>query len=159
MKVSPFAKSQTKYQEAARKQELERVQQENQMLREQLKRSATQIQMANQQMRSLKQRYLSLVNELSVREKAAEEISRLALKEANQIIETARGNADLIVKEAMTNAKGVFIEISRLSKETSVAKQDIQGKLDNMSDMLDSFQIPEIPNLSLLAKKDSDEKQ
>ena len=30
-------------------------------------------------------------------EKAAEEISRLALKEANVIIETAQGNADLII--------------------------------------------------------------
>ena len=161
MRPSRFLRKQDSYARLNRDEELERAQAENRELKEQLVRYQTQIKAANEQLILLKQRYSTLINELSMREKAAEEISRLALKEANQVIETAKGNADLIVREAMTSAKTVFIEISRLSKETTFMRSDIKDKLLSMNQMLDSFKIPTIPNLDYLAKdnKSEDEKK
>ncbi len=157
MRPSRFLRKQDSYARLNRDEELERAQAENRELKEQLVRYQTQIKAANEQLMQLKQRYSTLINELSMREKAAEEISRLALKEANQVIETAKGNADLIVREAMTSAKTVFIEISRVSKETSFMRSDIKDKLLSMNQMLDSFKIPTIPNLDYLAKDDKSE--
>ncbi len=157
MRPSRFLRKQDSYARLNRDEELERAQAENRELKEQLVRYQTQIKAANDQLIQLKQRYSTLINELSMREKAAEEISRLALKEANQVIETAKGNADLIVREAMTSAKTVFIEISRVSKETSFMRSDIKDKLLSMNQMLDSFSIPTIPNLDYLAKDDKKE--
>ena len=157
MRPSRFLRKQDSYARLNRDEELERAQAENRELKEQLVRYQTQIKAASEQLMQLKQRYSTLINELSMREKAAEEISRLALKEANQVIETAKGNADLIVREAMTSAKTVFIEISRVSKETSFMRSDIKDKLLSMNQMLDSFKIPTIPNLDYLAKDDKSE--
>ncbi len=159
MRPSRFLRKQDSYARLNRDEELERAQAENRELKEQLVRYQTQIKAANEQLILLKQRYSTLINELSMREKAAEEISRLALKEANQVIETAKGNADLIVREAMTSAKTVFIEISRLSKETTFMRSDIKDKLLSMNQMLDSFKIPTIPNLDYLAKDNKSEEE
>ena len=131
--------------------EKEMLKEENQMLKEQLTRYQTQIQTANEQLVMLKQRYQMLINELSMREKAAEEISRLALKEANVIIETAQGNADLIIKEALGSAKMVFIEINRLTSQTKEMRSDIKTKLQSMDQLLETFQLPEIANLDYLS--------
>ena len=136
-----------------RENQIQVMQQENDMLKEQLVRYQTQIQMANEQLLQIKQRYQMLINELTLREKAADEISRLALKEANTIIETAQGNADLIIKEALSNAKMVFVEIERIANQTNEMRADIHTKLHSMDDMLRDFRMPEVPNLDFLAGK------
>lgn len=138
---------------------MQQLEQENGMLKEQLLRYQTQIQAANEQLLQIKQRYQMLINELSLREKAADEISRLALKEANTIIETAQGNADLIIKEALSSAKMVFVEIEHVTSQTKDMRQDIHQKLQSMDDMLTAFQIPEVPNLDYLAKPETAEKK
>lgn len=58
-------------------------------LKKQLDLTSRQIQSANEQLAVIRQRYQTLVSELTVKEKAADDIARLALKEANTIIETA----------------------------------------------------------------------
>lgn len=73
-------------------------------LKKQLDLTSRQIQSANEQLAVIRQRYQTLVSELTVKEKAADDIARLALKEANTIIETAQNNADAIVSEALTTA-------------------------------------------------------
>ena len=133
-------------------EDLRRLEEENQIMRDQLQRYQLQIQSANDQLIMLKQRYQMLINEISMREKAAEEISRIALKEANQIIETAQGNADIIIKEALGSARMVFREIERLTSQTKVMRYDIKLKMDSMGELLNSFQIPEVMNLDYLAK-------
>ena len=140
-------------------EDLERLEEENQIMRDQLQRYQLQIQNANDQLIMLKQRYQMLINELSMREKAAEEISRIALKEANQIIETAQGNADIIIKEALGSARMVFREIERLTSQTKVMRYDIRLKMDSMGELLNSFQIPEVMNLDYLAKLATESKK
>jgi len=160
VKPSRYLRRLGTYEQLAKEQELARLTEENARLAEQIKRCNRQIKASNEQLLQLKQRYTSLINELSMREKAAEQISRLALREANTVIETAKGNADLIVKEALVQAKAVFLEINRLTKETTDAKEQIQSKLLQMNGLLDSFKIPETPDLDEIirnTKKTHDE--
>ena len=151
MADSRFLSRRQNYDRFRQDDEIDILKEENQMLREQITRYQTQIKASNEQLVMLKQRYQMLINELSMREKAAEEISRLALKEANVIIETAQGNADLIIKEALGSAKMVFIEINRLTSQTKEMRTDIKAKLQTMDQLMETFTLPEIANLDYLS--------
>ncbi|MCF0112344.1 MAG: DivIVA domain-containing protein [Erysipelotrichaceae bacterium] len=156
---SRAAARQAEYQKMQEEAETNDILEENQMLKEQLLRYQQQIKTANEQLVLIKQRYQVLINELTLREKAADEISRLALKEANTIIETAQGNADMIIQEALTNARMVFVEIEQLTNKTEGMRTEIKGKLQNMDNMLESFTMPEVPDLDLLIGKTKSEEQ
>lgn len=58
---------------------------------------------------SYKEKYLTLAGEIRIKEKAAEDIARIALKEANVIVQTANDNADVIVKEALASARAILM--------------------------------------------------
>jgi cell division initiation protein len=105
---------------------------------------------ANAQLTDIKTRYQSLLGELSVREKAADDIARLALKEANTVIASAQNNADTIVKEALSTARIVLVEIARIAKEAKGMKKDMQEQVAALSKALDDFVIPSLPALRYL---------
>lgn len=97
-----------------------------------------------------KEKYLTLYSELRVKEKAAEDMARIALKEANVIVQTATENADVIIKEALTSAKMILIEVSKLGEETGEIKGRMLKQLDNLDKALNAFEIPPLPDMSLL---------
>ena len=98
---------------------------------------------ANEQLALIRERYTDLNSRIEIREKAAEDISRLALKEANQIIGSAQSNADSIVQEALVTARTILLEIARLSNEASGMKEEMQEKIQELQKTLDEFSIPE----------------
>lgn len=122
------------------------LQQKEQLLQNYMK----QTELANQQLVLIKERYQSLISELNVREKAADDIARLALKEANSVIASAQNNADTIVKEALSTAKLVLVEIARISKEAKGMKSDMKQKLEALTQSLEAFKIPSVPALKIL---------
>lgn len=96
---------------------------------------------ANEQLVLIKDRYQVLIKELSIREKAADDMARIALREANDIISSAQSNADSIVKEALTTARLLLIDIARIANEASDAKVDMQNRLLALQKTLDEFAI------------------
>ena len=108
-------------------------------LKKQLDLTSRQIQSANEQLAVIRQRYQTLVSELTVKEKAADDIARLALKEANTIIETAQNNADA------TTARIILNDLSRIASEATEMKGDMQEQLSSLMGMLDQFEIPPVP--------------
>lgn len=102
--------------------------------------------------------YRKLVKEINIREKAAEEMARLALREANTIIETAYGNADLIVREAMSTARQLLVEISRITNESQELREELSTKVVSLHSILQELEFPEIPKSSLI-NKDQDKKR
>ena len=97
---------------------------------------------ANEQLTLIKEKYQKLTNQIEIREKAADDISRIALKEANRIISSAQNNADSIVQEAIATARVILIEIARISNEASDVKADMQTKINELQKTLDEFEIP-----------------
>lgn len=118
----------------------------------------SQVKLAHEQLETLKTRYDDLVSKLSIREKAADEIARLALVEANSVIETANSNADLIVKEALSTAKILLTELSKMSLETNHAKEDIYSRINKLQTTLDNIELPKIPTLEWLNANNQNDK-
>ena len=90
---------------------------------------------------------------LEVKEKAADEMTRMAMKEANMIVDTAHRNADAIVKESLMMARGILMEVARLGDEANDLKGSMRKELQKITQALDDFEAPEIPDLDLLKKE------
>lgn len=137
--------------------EMRRLETDNARLQEALALNKNQIQTLLNQREGLSKQYNKLSKEISIREKAAEEMARLALREANSIIETAYGNADLIVREAMSTARQLLIEISRISSQSQEIRVELNEKVLTLHEILQGLEFPEIPNIKSVGK-DQDKK-
>lgn len=103
-----------------------------------------------EQLKDIKQKYEFVVTGLAAKEKAAEDMSRLAMREANTIVNTAQQNADVIVKEALMTARSILLDIAGLGKEAAQLKGSMKEQLDVLEKALNAFEVPPIPNLELL---------
>ena len=129
---------------------IERYQSEIEALEKKLELYGRQVETATEQLNMIKTRYQSMVTELAVKEKAADDISRMALKEANSIIDTAQNNADSIVREALSTARLILVDVSRLTSEISGMKSEVRTQLTSLMKSLDEFTIPALPALEWL---------
>ena len=136
---------------------LERLEFQLSSKEQQLQSYIRQTELLSQQLSLVKERYQSLISELSVREKAADDIARLALKEANAVIRSAQHNADSILQEALSTARLVLLEIARISQDAQGLKKDMQDQLKALGDTLNAFKIPELPDLSILNEEDEEQ--
>ena len=101
----------------------------------------------------LETRYRDVSENLEVKEKAADEMTRMAMKESNMIVDTAHRNADAIVKESLMMARGILMEVARLGDEANDLKGSMRKELQKITQALDDFETPEIPDLDLLKKE------
>lgn len=124
------------------------------MMERQLTLYQNQIASTKEQLDQIKVRYQTLVNELAVKEKAADDIARLALREANAIIDTAQNNANSIIMEALSTARLVLVELSRLSKSASGMKEDMKSQLEELMKNIDEFEFPAVPDMEWLNKQE-----
>ncbi len=108
------------------------------------------------QLEESKAKMIEMQNTEDVRKEAADSIARLSLREANEIINTAQKNADAIIREALTSARGILEDLTILYQEAGNVKSDASGKLEHLLKELDSFSLPEMPDLMWL--KEAEEK-
>lgn len=97
--------------------------------------------------------YDKIVDDLGIKEHAANEIARIAMKEANMIVETAHKNADAIIKESLMMARGILVEIARIANEANEMKGSMKEELHQLLESLDEFETPQIPDMDLLKKE------
>ena len=102
--------------------------------------------------KKIEDQYSKLSENLQIKERAAGDMARIAMKESNMIVDTANQNADLIVKEALLMARGILMEIARLGNEANDLKSSMKEELHRIEEALDDFETPEIPNMNLLHK-------
>ena len=103
----------------------------------------------------LSEAYASLQENIKMREQAANELTRIAMKEANCVVETAQQNADAIVLEALTQARGMWVEITRLGNQTVDLKKSMKEELLRLELLLDDFESPSIPSVTFLEENKS----
>ncbi|MFR1598592.1 MAG: DivIVA domain-containing protein, partial [Coprobacillus cateniformis] len=75
-------------------------------LKQQIQEQTETIQSLQSDIDQLNEQNTLLTKELNVHEKTNEEIARLALKEASELIEKAKRNANMILKESMEYVRG-----------------------------------------------------
>ena len=98
----------------------------------------------------MKDRYNSIMSGIMARERAADDISRIALKEANQIIDAAKKNADFIIMESLNKSKVVLADLVKISNETGTLKQEMRDQLNKIYHDLDELKAPNLPDLDWL---------
>ena len=89
------------------------------------------------------------------RKEAAENIARLSLREANQIIATAQKNADEIIRTAISTSRLILMDLSKLYSQAGEVKTEMKGELTDLIKALDSFRIPEMPDLKWLEEAET----
>lgn len=121
---------------------------DRQLIMRQLQLSKDQIIALQEQRDIVKKRYNQLVSEIAVRERASDEVSRQAVREANLIIENAKTNADMIIREAMSASRQVLVEISRISNESNVLRNELKDKLKEIEKTIEGLSLPNAPRIS-----------
>lgn len=111
------------------------------------------------QMRLVKEKYQLVVDSLAAKERAAQDLTRIAMKDANTIVNTAHSNADLIVQEALMTARKILLDIAKLGSEASELKGTMKEQLESLSHTLERFEIPPIPDTEFLNSTNVYEKQ
>lgn len=107
------------------------------------------------QLEEIRGKYESLQAMDASRKEAAENIARLSLREANQIIATAQKNADEIVRTAISTSRLILMDLSKLYNQAGEVKTEMKGELTDLIKALDSFRIPEMPDLKWLEEAET----
>ncbi|HQB32223.1 MAG TPA: DivIVA domain-containing protein [Erysipelotrichaceae bacterium] len=126
--------------------EIDRLEYHIQELNERILIYQNQIETVNNQFAMIKKRYQLLVSELSMREKQADDVARLALKEANSMIDEARYNADCIIEEAVLEVQQYVDTVKEYSKASSDARKQLTEAVAQLMEKLklhDEIQLPD----------------
>ena len=103
----------------------------------------------------MKQRYQQILTTEQSRQEAADNIARLSLREANEIISTAQKNADEIIREAISTARLILIDLTKLYSQATDVKGDMKKQLEQLLQQLDDFRIPQMPDMRWLEDAES----
>ena len=123
-------------------------------LRKKLECNNVMMERLSKEKDDLEKKYKELSDNLYNKEQAAGEMARMAMKEANMIVDTANQNAETIIKEALMMARGILLDISRLGNEARDMKGNMQEELERIREALENFETPAIPDLNLLKKEE-----
>ena len=125
-------------------------------LEEKVRTYEQQLQVVAEQLRTVQEQYMSLEKSITAEKQAAESIARLSLREANEIIDTAQKNADLIVRQSLLTAAEVMSELSKLYGDAAIVKEETRENFARMVRQLDTVQLPQMPDMNWL--KNAEEK-
>ena len=103
-----------------------------------------QVAILTEELDRVKEQNSLLQHRVNITEKTNEEIARLALKEASELIDKAKRNANMILKESLDYVRNLSSEMSDF-KDQAIR---FRKKKKNMSkDILDSIDNSEVFNL------------
>ena len=102
------------------------------------------------QLEEIRGKYEALQQSEASRKEASENIARLSLREANEIIATAQKNADDIIRTAIGTSRLILMDLSKLYSQARDVKTEMKGELNSLMKSLDDFRIPEMPDLKWL---------
>lgn len=119
----------------------EEVNQRIDELKTEIKTYQDQISSLQDELKQLQERNDFLVKQLSVNEKTNEEIARLALKEASQLIEKAKRNANMILKESMEYVRGLSKDMDSFKQEAIDFRANVVKMSEEMLETIDKSEI------------------
>lgn len=119
-------------------------------LQKQLDACRTQLDETQKRLRQVEQQYNAMVSSAQAQKEAADNIARLSLREANQIISTAQKNADDIVRESLQTARLILTDLSKLYGGAEEVKDTTKENLEKVIKDLDTFELPRMPDLRWL---------
>lgn len=82
-----------------------------------------------------------LSKQIDIQEKTNEEIARLALKEASALIEKAKRNANMILKESMEYVRGLSKDMDSFKQEAIDFRANVVKMSEEMLETIDKSEI------------------
>jgi len=82
--------------------------------------------------------------DVSEKEFAYSKMNRIALKQANEIIQSASNDADTIVQEALSEAKIILRDIQNMTSETNELKAELKNKLTHLITELNQLEFVKV---------------
>ena len=112
-----------------------------QELKQEIEKQKERIQSMEEEMTELKEQNTLLTKQISVHEKTNEEIARLALKEASELIEKAKRNANMILKESMEYVRGLSKDMDTFKQEAIDFRANVVKMSKEMLETIDKSEI------------------
>ncbi len=106
-----------------------------------IKTYQSEIESLKHQLEQLTQTNEHLQKQVDVHEKTNEEIARLALKEASDLIEKAKRNANMILKESMEYVRGLSKDMDTFKKEAIDFRKNVVKMSEEMLETIDKSEI------------------
>ena len=94
-----------------------------------------------EEIKKLREENKILSHRIQIHEKASEEIARLALKEASELIEKAKRNANLILKESLDYVRTLSGEIEGFKDQAGKFRSSVQKMSQDLLDMIDNSEV------------------
>lgn len=110
-------------------------------LKEEILGYKNEIQSLQDELNALKDQNTLLTKQLTVNEKTNEEIARLALKEASELIEKAKRNANMILKESMEYVRGLSKDMDTFKQEAIDFRANVVKMSEEMIETIDKSEI------------------
>lgn len=110
-------------------------------LKEEILSYKNEIQSLQDELNALRDQNTLLTKQLTVNEKTNEEIARLALKEASELIEKAKRNANMILKESMEYVRGLSKDMDTFKQEAIDFRANVVKMSEEMIETIDKSEI------------------
>ena len=110
-------------------------------LKQQIQEQTETIQSLQGEIDQLNEQNTLLTKELNVHEKTNEEIARLALKEASELIEKAKRNANMILKESMEYVRGLSKDMDNFKQEAIDFRANVVKMSEDVLETIDKSEI------------------
>ena len=110
-------------------------------LKQQIQEQTETIQSLQSDIDQLNEQNTLLTKELNVHEKTNEEIARLALKEASELIEKAKRKANMILKESMEYVRGLSKDMDNFKQEAIDFRANVVKMSEDMLETIDKSEI------------------
>lgn len=94
-----------------------------------------------EELKKLREENKILNHRIQIHEKANEEIARLALKEASELIEKAKRNANLILKESLDYVRTLSGEVEGFKEQAATFRASVQKMSQDLLDTIDNSEV------------------
>ncbi len=107
----------------------------------QINKLKNQISSLNDELDHLKEQNSLLQHRVNITEKTNEEIARLALKEASALIDKAKRNANMILKESLDYVRSLSSEMNDFKDQAIKFRSSVQKMSQDILDMIDNSEV------------------
>ena len=107
----------------------------------QINKLKNQISSLNDELDHLKEQNSLLQHRVNITEKTNEEIARLALKEASALIDKAKRNANMILKESLDYVRSLSSEMNDFKDQAIKFRSSVQKMSQDILDTIDNAEV------------------
>ena len=107
----------------------------------QINKLKNQISSLNDELDHLKEQNSLLQHRVNITEKTNEEIARLALKEASALIDKAKRNANMILKESLDYVRSLSSEMNEFKDQAIKFRSSVQKMSQDILDTIDNSEV------------------